>query len=667
MRASFGVKEVLLDKVRLDLSSPEPRGASGAVADRSAFEYPDAGGPAVGVKNLRTLRGCIAAIVLFATFLSGIVAAFAAAADRSPAASEEATPPQIQQLLTLLADPKVETWLKQQNEAKAAAASMRDKKAKSVSHALDSRLGAIREHIVAVADTIPDVPNQFERGAARVSAELGEHGRAKVLLLLAVFVGLGTGVEWLFGKATERSRRHLDALPLQTVASRVHLVAIRFAFAVGMVVAFALGSVGPFLALDWPPLLREMLFGLLIAFLAVRIAIVIGRFLLAPRHERFRIIPMSAVAARFWYRRLVMFVGWFAFGWVWVGLLGTLGWSLEGRQLVAYVLGLGLLAIALEAVWRRPAPLDGSTAASSPVTRRFGHGARNAALSVGIVLLWVLWVAHAMASFWLLLVIITLPLAIGVTRRAVEHLLRPPGSPQIADGAAERARRFYRARYPGGSDPRCGRGTGLGLGYRSRPSPRGGDIVRPPRRWRVERHRHPADRRPAVARHEDGDRSQARRMRRSWPAEHRRGAAAGAAAHLVPIFRNILFVVVIVFAAMMALAALGVQIGPLIAGLGVLGVAIGFGAQSFVRDVIAGMFYLLDDAFRVGEYIQSGNYKGTVEGFSIRSVRLRHQRGPVYTVPFSLLGAVQNRAATGSSTSSRSASPMTAISTRPES
>ena len=112
---------------------------------------------------------------------------------------------------------------------------------------------------------------------------------------------------------------------------------------------------------------------------------------------------------------------------------------------------------------------------------------------------------------------------------------------------------------------------------------------------------------------------------------------------LLLIFRNILFVLVIAVAVMMALAELGVEIGPLIAGASVVGVAIGFGAQTFVRDVIAGMFYLLDDAFRVGEYIQSGNYKGTVEGFSIRSVRLRHHRGPVYTVPFSLLGAIQNQ------------------------
>ena len=104
-----------------------------------------------------------------------------------------------------------------------------------------------------------------------------------------------------------------------------------------------------------------------------------------------------------------------------------------------------------------------------------------------------------------------------------------------------------------------------------------------------------------------------------------------------------LFVVVFVVAAMMALAAMGVEIGPLIAGAGVLGIAIGFGAQTFVRDVIAGMFYLLDDAFRVGEYIQSGNYKGTVEasafarsGCGITAARSSPCRS-------ALLGAVQNQ------------------------
>src|SRR6185295_11296039 len=111
---------------------------------------------------------------------------------------------------------------------------------------------------------------------------------------------------------------------------------------------------------------------------------------------------------------------------------------------------------------------------------------------------------------------------------------------------------------------------------------------------------------------------------------------------LLPIFRNVIFVVLAVVAVMMALSALGVEIGPLIAGAGIVGVAVGFGSQTLVKDVFSGVFYLLDDAFRVGEYITSGSYKGTVESFSLRSIKLRHHRGPVYTVPFGELGAVQN-------------------------
>ena len=97
-----------------------------------------------------------------------------------------------------------------------------------------------------------------------------------------------------------------------------------------------------------------------------------------------------------------------------------------------------------------------------------------------------------------------------------------------------------------------------------------------------------------------------------------------------------------VTAVLMVLSSIGVQIGPLLAGAGVVGIAIGFGAQTLVRDIFAGVFYLLDDAFRVGEYIQSGEYKGTVEAFSLRSVKIRHHRGSLFTVPFGELGAVQN-------------------------
>lgn len=111
---------------------------------------------------------------------------------------------------------------------------------------------------------------------------------------------------------------------------------------------------------------------------------------------------------------------------------------------------------------------------------------------------------------------------------------------------------------------------------------------------------------------------------------------------LLPILRNILAVTLAAVAVMMVLTSLGVDIGPLIAGAGVAGVAIGFGAQTIVKDLISGIFYLWDDAFRIGEYIETGKYKGVVESFSLRSVKLRHHRGPLTTVPFGELGAVQN-------------------------
>ena len=111
---------------------------------------------------------------------------------------------------------------------------------------------------------------------------------------------------------------------------------------------------------------------------------------------------------------------------------------------------------------------------------------------------------------------------------------------------------------------------------------------------------------------------------------------------MLPLARIALGITIAVLAILTVLSGLGVNIAPLIAGASVLGLAVSFGSQTLVRDIISGIFYLFDDAFRVGEYIQSGTYRGTVETFSLRSVKLRHQNGPLYTVPFGVLGAIQN-------------------------
>jgi len=111
---------------------------------------------------------------------------------------------------------------------------------------------------------------------------------------------------------------------------------------------------------------------------------------------------------------------------------------------------------------------------------------------------------------------------------------------------------------------------------------------------------------------------------------------------ILPMVRAAFGVVIGVLAALIVLSRLGVDTAPLIAGAGVFGLAVSFGSQSLVRDIISGLFYMWDDAFRVGEYIDMGRLKGTVETLGVRSVKLRHQNGPLHTIPYGQLGAVTN-------------------------
>ncbi len=111
---------------------------------------------------------------------------------------------------------------------------------------------------------------------------------------------------------------------------------------------------------------------------------------------------------------------------------------------------------------------------------------------------------------------------------------------------------------------------------------------------------------------------------------------------ILPILRGASLVLVILVTLFTALTSLGVNVAPLIASAGVLGLAIGFGAQTLVTDIISGLFYLYEDALRVGEYIETDAGGGAVERISLRSATLRHPRGAVITVPFSKMGTIRN-------------------------
>ena len=120
------------------------------------------------------------------------------------------------------------------------------------------------------------------------------------------------------------------------------------------------------------------------------------------------------------------------------------------------------------------------------------------------------------------------------------------------------------------------------------------------------------------------------------------GTSASRLATLLPLFRNFILILIVLTIFLIALMDLGVNVGPLFAGAGILGVAVGFGSQSLVRDIFSGAFFLFDDAFRRGEYIDVGGVKGTVEKISVRSFQLRHHLGALHTMPFGEIQVLTN-------------------------
>jgi len=124
-----------------------------------------------------------------------------------------------------------------------------------------------------------------------------------------------------------------------------------------------------------------------------------------------------------------------------------------------------------------------------------------------------------------------------------------------------------------------------------------------------------------------------------------RGGDAGRAQRLrtlLPLMRRFMQIVIIVMVGMVLMSSIGIEIGPLLAGAGVVGIAIGLGAQQTIADILAGVFFLLEDAFRVGDYVEVGNLRGTVESISLRSLKLRHHRGAIHTLPFGQMKSLTN-------------------------
>jgi small-conductance mechanosensitive channel len=302
-------------------------------------------------------------------------------------------------------------------------------------------------------------------------------------------------------------------------------------------------------------------------------------------------------------------------------------------SLLGLACGTVLVGLTLYVIWRHPAR-DGSAPASR--TRRVGSWL----LSLYVIAIWLLLFTGSVTPFYIGVILLLLPILLRTVHLAVAHLLRPQGSAAadaVPSVGAVTVERGLSALLLIGGAYLIAWLLGLDVAAMTMQDTMATRLLRGAINavvilliadfvWHLARAWIDCRLTEASVAGAEGDEARRRARLRT----------------LLPILRNALLVTLMVMAALMALSALGVAVGPLIAGAGVVGVAVGFGAQTLVKDILSGMFYLLDDAFRVGEYIVSGSYKGTVESFSLRSIKLRHHRGSLYTVPFGELGAVQN-------------------------
>ncbi|RWP63146.1 mechanosensitive ion channel family protein [Mesorhizobium sp.] len=521
-------------------------------------------------------------------------------------------PEKAKQFLELLSDPELKAWL----EAKSPAAT--DEPGLSISEDILSLEAGIRARIGALGAAIPRLPEELSRAADIVSRDVNSGRPGLVMGILAVLIAVGFGAEWAVRRALARTRSAVaqedagQAILFETVA----------------LLTFALASAGSFLAFGWPPLLRRIILTLLLAFIAFRIVRAAARLLFAfggaTSDPSDRPTPLfeSEASTRFWRWRASLVAGFLLFGWAIASLMPGLGFSPEVAELAAFLFGLGILATAIDVVWQRP---DGR---GSLVTQSF--------LTLFLIVLWGAWVAGLLGVLWLGIFALVLPTALrgvgaaaqafaGRSKRSgamgvVLNVLIVRGARAAVIAAAVAWLAYIwriRAASLAGSETGGFLITGLLNGIII--------LLIADLLWQLSK---------ALIEYQmnlAADGGSADQLARS-----------GRLRTLLPIFRNALAVFIAAVTVLTILAGLGVQILPLIAGAGIFGIAIGFGSQTLVKDVLSGVFYMMDDAFRVGEYIQSGSYKGTVESFSLRSVRLRHHRGPVYTVPFGELGAVQN-------------------------
>ncbi|WP_431281800.1 mechanosensitive ion channel domain-containing protein [Humitalea sp. 24SJ18S-53] len=531
------------------------------------------------------------------------------------------------------------------------------------------RIQSMSDQLVAAIQALTDLPSMaaFVSNLARDPVT-----QARVLdasWKLALLFGLGLLSESMARRSISRWRDRLDAATPPGDAPwpwlrRVPLVLGRLVLDMIPVGAFAVVSYGLIGAVNPLPTTQLILLGCNNAYILARAILIVARMLFSPASTHLRLLPCTDETAAYitvWLRRIVA-VGVVGFSLAETGLLFGLPWSAYDSiiRLVLLMISLFLGIVVLQnraavaAVLRAPPLAEGE---SPDRGRRLLRALRSRLAEVWHVIailyllaLWGVWALEVRDGFERLLHVSLTTVAVVAVAKLLDEGLRRAliRGFRVGDDLA--------VRYPG-LELRANRYLPVLKGVLSTLIMVVAVLVLL-ESWGIQSFawfkRGALGNRLlgsvvqmgfvlllAVGVWEAVNASIARYLERL--SRDAKAAKSARVRTLLPMLKTALLVVILTFVILNVLTEIGVNVAPLIAGAGVIGLAVGFGSQKLVQDVITGIFLLFEDAVAVGDSVQLGGMSGTVEQLSIRSIRLRALDGSIHIVPFSAVTTVTNQ------------------------
>ncbi len=577
---------------------------------------------------------------------------------------DQLTPETVRDMVSRLSDQEVRDLLLQRLDAVAQENGNEATEGASFLTFLSSAAAGIGHSVSHSVNGLPDLANGMALSFRNFAAEREAREILRLIgfLLFAILVGLSA--EWMINWFARGWRDEINKpRTSDTLGEALRILGLRLFLDIIGLVVFAVVSRAVVVSLLPQEELRVGQIVMINLIMVPRLMAAMSRFILAPSRPDLRIVHVDSNAARFLHRHgigLGALIGFMVF----IIAFNEMNDVLPGQARIGFWLNLAIhlyiVFIAVRARHGLTMMLMGPEEDATPMEKRAAHAFPWFVVGVSVVTWLVVEVIASMRLFHLLsggrqyitMIILLMAPALDTMIRGLVRYLTPPikGEGEVAERAYIAAKRCC---------IRVGRAVMFGV-----------VVVTIALIWGIDFH--------DLASQGVGARAAAALIEfllvlaagyliwelitlwisQKLAAEHTAlgidlnaeepgggeggGQGGSRLATVLPLMRRLLQAGTIILTLLIALGSLDIDITPLLAGAGIAGIAIGFGAQKLVTDVVSGAFFLIDDAFRQGEYVDVEGTVGTVEKTSIRSLQLRHHRGAVHTIPYGEIPKITN-------------------------